>query len=89
MRALELLLAPDAFAWPFIAPPGVPADRIALLRAAFDETMKDPSFVGDAKTLYLEVNPMSGEAMQAMIEHILGFDASVMSRAKELVKPPS
>ena len=88
-RALELLLAPDAFAWPFIAPPGVPADRIALLRAAFDETMKDPNFVSDAKHLSLEINPMSGEAMQAKIERILGFDASVMSRAKELVKPPS
>jgi hypothetical protein len=88
-NALELLLAPDAFAWSFVAPPGVPADRIAILRAAFDETMKDPSFVSDAKTLYLEVNPMSGEAMQAKIEHVLDFDASVISRAKALVKPPS
>ena len=68
---------------------GVPADRIALLRQAFDETMKDPSFVSDAKKLYLEPNPMSGAAMQAKIEHILGFDASVISRAKELVKPPN
>jgi len=86
---LELLLAPDAFAWPFVAPPGVPADRIALLRQAFDDTMKDPSFVVDAGQLALQLNPMSGKAMQAKIEHILGFDASVISRAKELVKPPS
>jgi tripartite-type tricarboxylate transporter receptor subunit TctC len=88
-NALELLLAPDAFAWPFVVPPGVPADRIALLRAAFDETMKDPSFVSDARHLSLEINPMSGGAMQDKIEHILGFDASVISRAKALVKPPS
>jgi tripartite-type tricarboxylate transporter receptor subunit TctC len=86
--ALELLLAPDSFAWPFVAPPGVPADRIALLRQAFDETMKDPSFVSDAGQLALEIDPMGGQAMQAKIEHILGFDASVISRAKELVKPP-
>src|ERR1700691_5412331 len=46
-RALELLMAPDAFAWPFVAPPGVPADRIALLRRAFDATMKDPGFLAD------------------------------------------
>jgi len=88
-HALELLLAPDAFAWPFVAPPGVPADRIALLRQAFDETTKDPGFVSDAKQLGLETKPMSGAAMQAKIEHILGFDPSVISRAKELVKPPS
>ncbi len=61
-HALELLMAPDAFAWPFIAPPGVPADRIALLREAFDATMTDPSFVADAKQVSLEINPMSGES---------------------------
>jgi len=87
--ALELLLSPDAFAWPFVTPPGVPAERIALLRAAFDATMKDPAFVSDARHLYLEVTPMTGEAMQAKIEHVLGFDASVIARAKELVKPPN
>ncbi len=88
-HALELLMAPDAFAWPFATPPGVPADRIALLRHAFDETMKDPSFLDDAKQLSLEINPMSGEAIQAKVEHILAFDSSVIARAKELVKPPT
>jgi tripartite-type tricarboxylate transporter receptor subunit TctC len=88
-NALELLLAPDAFAWPFVAPPGVPSNRIALLRAAFNATMKDPGFVSDARQLNLEIIPMSGEAMQAKIERILGFDAAVIVRAKELVKPPS
>jgi hypothetical protein len=87
--ALELLLSPDAFAWPFVTPPGVPADRIALLRAAFNATMKDPAFVSDARKLYLEVTPMTGEAMQAKIERVLGFDTSVIARAKELVKPPN
>jgi len=87
-HALELLMAPDAFAWPFATPPGVPADRIALLRQAFDATMKDPDFLNEAKQLRLEINPMNGEAIQAKIEHILGFDASVVARAKEMVKPP-
>jgi tripartite-type tricarboxylate transporter receptor subunit TctC len=87
-HALELLMAPDAFAWPFVAPPGVPADRITLLRQAFDATMTDPDFLKDAKQARLEINPLNGEAMQAKIEHILGFDASVVARAKEMVKPP-
>ena len=80
-HALELLMPPDAFAWPFAAPPGVPADRIALLRQAFDATMKDPDFLNEAKQLRLQINPMNGEAIQAKIEHILGFDASVVARA--------
>jgi tripartite-type tricarboxylate transporter receptor subunit TctC len=87
-RALEILMAPNAFAWPFVAPPGVPADRITLLRRAFDATMKDPSFLNDVKQARLELNPLSGEAMQAKVEQILGFDPSVIARAKEMIKPP-
>jgi len=88
-RALDLLLAPDAFAWPFVAPPGVPTDRIALLRQAFNTTMKDLSFQKDARHSAIEISPLTGGAMQAKIEQILGFDPSVVARAKELVKPPS
>lgn len=87
-KALELLLASNAFAWPFVAPPGVPADRIRILRQAFDATMKDPNFLTDAKQSRLEVNPMGGEAMQAMIERVLGYDASVVARSNEMVAPP-
>lgn len=89
LHALELLMAPDAFAWPFVAPPGVPAERIAILRQAFDETMRDQSFLIDARQQSLQVNPIGGEAIQAKIDHILSFDAAVIARAKELVKPPS
>jgi tripartite-type tricarboxylate transporter receptor subunit TctC len=88
-QALELLMSPDAFAWPFVAPPGVPVDRVAVLRRAFDATMKDPTFLRNAKQANLEINPMSGEAMQAKIEHILSFDAAVVARAKDIVKPPN
>jgi tripartite-type tricarboxylate transporter receptor subunit TctC len=88
-QALELLMAPQTFAWPFIAPPDVPADRVAMLRRAFDQTMTDPSFVADAKQLSIDINPMTGEAMQALIEHILSFDQSVVARVQELVRPPS
>ena len=65
-KALELLLASNAFAWPFVTPPGVPGDRVSILRRAFDAAMKDPDFLNDAKQSGLEINPMSGEAMQAI-----------------------
>jgi len=87
-KALELLLSSNAFAWPFVAPPGVPADRIKILRQAFDATMKDPNFLTDAKQSRLEVNPLGGEAMQAMVERILGYDAAVIARSNEMVAPP-
>jgi len=52
---------------PFAAPPGVPDDRVALLRAAFDMTMRDPEFLADARKLSVEIDPMSGERTQAII----------------------
>jgi tripartite-type tricarboxylate transporter receptor subunit TctC len=88
-KAMELLMAPQAFAWPFVTPPEVPADRLAALRRAFDATMKDPSFIADAKKIDIEVDAMTGEAMQALIERVLSFDQAVIARAQELVKPPS
>ena len=42
------------------APPGVPADRLAALRRAFDATMKDPAFIAEAEKLQLEIEPMTG-----------------------------
>ena len=88
-KALELLMAPDAFAWPFVAPPGVAADRVEILRRAFDETMIDKAFLAEAKQTNLEINPLGGEVIQSKIDRILSFDAHVIARAKELVKPPS
>ena len=83
-KAMELLFAPQISAWPLIAPPDVPADRIALLRKAFDETMKDPAFLAEAEKLRIEVDPVTGAAMQKIVERITTFDRSVIERALEL-----
>ena len=83
-QALELLFAAQTFAWPFIAPPEVPADRLDALRRGFDATMKDRDFLADAAKLDLEIEPVSGEAMTALIKRILSFDRSVVERAKAL-----
>jgi hypothetical protein len=50
--------------------------------------MKDPAFVADAKKLDIEVDPMNGEEMQALINRVLSFDKPVIERAQELVRPP-
>jgi len=46
---------------PFAAPPGVPADRIAALRRAFDDTMKDPAFLADTRRQGFNVDAIKGE----------------------------
>ena len=57
---------------PYAAPPRVPAERLAALRRAFDATMRDPGFLSDAERLGLEANPVTGEAVEALISEIYG-----------------
>jgi tripartite-type tricarboxylate transporter receptor subunit TctC len=87
-RALELIFAPQSFAWPFIAPPDVPADRLAALRQAFDATMKDQGFMAEAEKLNIEIDPIGGEEMAALIRRILSFDADTVARADALTTQP-
>ena len=60
-KALELFFARAAIGRPFVAPPDVPADRLAALRQAFDATLRDPAFLDDAESSSLNVVPITGE----------------------------
>ena len=86
-QAMELLFAPQISAWPLIGPPDVPAQRIQILRRAFDETMKDPAFIADAEKLRIDVDPVSGEQMQKIVQRIGSFDRKVIDRALALTEP--
>jgi len=68
-----------AVARPFAAPPGVPDDRIVLLRRAFDATTRDQEFLAEANRLNSDIDPMTGEATQAAITGILSTPKSVIA----------
>ena len=80
-QILEFALVGQTMARPFAAPPGIPADRKAALIAAFDETMKDPAFVADAKRLSLDVNPVKAAEIDAMIAELYATPKDVVARA--------
>jgi len=82
--ALELMLAPASMARPFFAPPGVPADRIEILRKAFDAAMKDPALIEEAARQRLELMPMTGAAMQAEFIRLHALPQPVLERARAL-----
>ncbi len=65
--ALQMLYAQSAFSRPLILPPGVPAERVATLRQAFQQTMQDPELLGEARKMNIDVLPSSGEEVQAEI----------------------
>jgi tripartite-type tricarboxylate transporter receptor subunit TctC len=69
---------------PLAAAPGVPAERLAALRAAFDAVMKDPEFQKEAASLNIEVEPVRGEAMQKVVADVLATPQPLKDRAKKL-----
>jgi len=67
---------------PFAAPPGVPDDRVAVLRRAFDATMQDPEFLAEANQLNSDIDPMSGDETQRAIARILSTPKSVIAEVQ-------
>jgi len=66
-QILRFLFESQAFGRPYLAPPGLPPERLAMLRKAFDETMRDPNFVADVTKQRLKVSPITGAEMDRMI----------------------
>lgn len=81
--ALRLIFASQDWGRPVVAPPAIPADRLAALRAAFDRAVADPGLAADAARLKLElVGPIGGAALQEMISGYYATPAAVIERAK-------
>jgi hypothetical protein len=80
-QMLEFALVGELMARPFAAPPGIPADRKAALMAAFDATMKDPAFLAETKRLVLDVKPVTGAEIDAMVAGLYALPKDVIERA--------
>jgi tripartite-type tricarboxylate transporter receptor subunit TctC len=85
-QVLRVHLAGQAFGRPFAAPPGIPADRKAALRAAFDATMKDPEFIADATKAGLEVSPITGAEIDRLLVGIYALPPDLIEKAKLVMK---
>jgi tripartite-type tricarboxylate transporter receptor subunit TctC len=79
---LELIFARQDIAYPVVAPPGVPAERVQVLRQAIDATLRDPDYVADAKKQTLDVDPINGADVTALIRKIYATPPGVVERAK-------
>jgi tripartite-type tricarboxylate transporter receptor subunit TctC len=84
--ALKLIVARQSMARPFGVPPGVPAARLAVLRDAFDATMKDADFLAEARTANLDVRPVSGIAVEALIKKIYASPPQAIKLATEAMQ---
>jgi tripartite-type tricarboxylate transporter receptor subunit TctC len=66
----------------FFTGPGVPPDRLAVLRRAFDETMKDPEFLAEAQRIRLGVTPMTGEALQKLVAQVSSLSPALLEKVR-------
>jgi tripartite-type tricarboxylate transporter receptor subunit TctC len=81
---LRLVFARQVMGRPFLAPPGVPKERLAPLRTAFMETMQDKAFLAEAQKLNLEITPVSGEKVQELVAEMYHTPPEVLARALEV-----
>ncbi len=77
---LKLISASTTIGRPLFTTPGVPKDRVDALRKAFDETMKDPEFIAAAKKQKMDLDPVSGEDLQKIVEEIVATPKPVGER---------
>jgi tripartite-type tricarboxylate transporter receptor subunit TctC len=84
-QIVRLVVASQDMARPFLAPPGIPEARAAALRAAFDATMRDPAFLAEAQRTNLEVNPVSGDAIAALLADLYATPKDVVAKAAKAI----
>jgi tripartite-type tricarboxylate transporter receptor subunit TctC len=84
-QAIEFLYAGQGIGRPFIAPPGLPPERLKMLRDAFDATMQDPEFIAEANLRKLVLDPASGEQLQALIAKTYATPRPVIDRIAKLI----
>jgi len=85
-QMFEIVFTDQVMGRPFVAPPGVPADRVVALRAGFDHTMKDASFLAEAAAHNMEIDPVTGVAINALLERVHAAPPALIPRIRALVK---
>ena len=71
---------------PFIAPPGIPPERLRVLQQAFMDTMKDKEFLAEAEKAQFEITPVSGEAIEKLLAEVFKTPPAIAEKAGTLVK---
>ncbi len=86
-KVLQLILSQTVFHRSFIAPPRTTPANLAILRKAFDATMKDPQFLAEAAKLRIDVAPLSGERVQEVVRNLYASSPEVIGLARAAINP--
>jgi tripartite-type tricarboxylate transporter receptor subunit TctC len=86
-KAVALIIGQQVFGRPYLAPPGIAPEPLAILRTAFAATLQDKEFLADAERTRIDVVASSGEKVQQLVEQLYAAPKATVERAKELIKP--
>jgi hypothetical protein len=81
----KVILASGEFGRPLVTPPGVPADRLKILRDAFDKSVNDPAIRSDAEKRRLEMDPASGAELESLAKEVMSSTPDVVKRVQKLL----
>jgi tripartite-type tricarboxylate transporter receptor subunit TctC len=81
-QILKMIFARNVMGRPYLAPPNVPADRVAALRDAFAATMADKDFLAEADKTQLEINPVSGAEVEKLVKEVYATPPEIIAKAK-------
>jgi len=84
-RLAKVVLASGDFGRPIVAPPGVPADRIKILRDAFDKSVNDPTLLAEAEKRQLEMDPESSAELESLAKEVMVASPDVVERMKKIL----
>ncbi|MFN3889492.1 MAG: Bug family tripartite tricarboxylate transporter substrate binding protein [Beijerinckiaceae bacterium] len=82
-QILQLVLAPQEMDRPILAPPGVPAQRVELLRKAFHNAMNDKGFIAEAEKQHIEIDEVPGEKVAEVVRNAFSLPPEIVAAAKE------
>jgi tripartite-type tricarboxylate transporter receptor subunit TctC len=81
----KVVLSAGEFGRPLVAPPGVPADRIKILRDAFDKTANDPALLAAAEKRKLEMDPATGQELESLSKEVMAATPDIVERMQKLL----
>ena len=85
LRLATIVLAAGVFGRPMVGAPGVPAERVKVLRDSFIKTMDDPGFVAEATKRDWELNPVSGERLEVLAKEVIVQPSQVIERMRKIL----
>jgi hypothetical protein len=84
-KILELIYSQTTFGRPYVVAPGVPDERVAMLRKAFMATMTDADLVAEAKRMNVDIGPIAGEELQKIIASLYATPQELVDKAKAAI----